>query len=545
MMLPRMKVAFRVDASLQISIGHVMRCLTLADALKAKGAECHFISREHPGHMLAAIRQRGFALSVLPAESNGYKTVTDQGNADPAHAKWLGCSWQTDAEQCRVILKQIQPDWLIVDHYALDQGWETALRPYYRKLMVIDDLADRLHVCDLLLDQTFGRSPDDYGPWIPAGCTLLCGSQYALLRPEFAALRQYSLKRRENPQLEHLIITMGGVDKDNATGQILEALRYCALPKNCRITVVMGASAPWLTEVRQQAAQLPWPTDVRVNISDMAQLMAASDLAIGAAGSTSWERCCLGLPTVMVVLADNQRQVAQGLEQVGAVYLLQQPQRIIECLPVLLASLVAPSAHLVAMSQAASRIADGSGVATVIHQLELEVIASISSQERVRPMTSDDLERVLAWRNHEEVRRYMYTQHEISIAEHSCWFEQASHDSSRHLLVFESNAVPLGFINLHQIAPGGVADWGFYAAPDAPKGIGRQLGHAALQYAFNCLGLHKVCGQAVAYNHRSIKFHESLDFQQEGILREQHFDGQSYHDVVCFGLLAVEYQPNI
>jgi UDP-4-amino-4,6-dideoxy-N-acetyl-beta-L-altrosamine N-acetyltransferase len=159
-------------------------------------------------------------------------------------------------------------------------------------------------------------------------------------------------------------------------------------------------------------------------------------------------------------------------------------------------------------------------------------------------MTCEDLERVLGWRNHEEVRRYMYTQHEISLVEHTRWFERASLDTSRHLLVFESDAVPLGFINIHEIAIGGVADWGFYAAPDAPKGTGRQLGQAALRYAFNHAGLHKICGQAIAYNERSIKFHLNLGFQQEGILREQHFDGQRYHDVVCFGLLATDRQQN-
>lgn len=165
-------------------------------------------------------------------------------------------------------------------------------------------------------------------------------------------------------------------------------------------------------------------------------------------------------------------------------------------------------------------------------------------QHRVRPMTQEDLERVLTWRNHEDVRRYMYTQHEISLAEHTRWFERASQDSSRHLLVFECNAMPLGFINLHQIAPGGVAEWGFYTAPDATKGTGRQLGQAAMHYAFTHVGLHKLCGQALAYNERSIKFHSNLGFQQEGILRDQHFDGQNYHDVVCFGLMASEWQLN-
>jgi UDP-4-amino-4,6-dideoxy-N-acetyl-beta-L-altrosamine N-acetyltransferase len=160
-------------------------------------------------------------------------------------------------------------------------------------------------------------------------------------------------------------------------------------------------------------------------------------------------------------------------------------------------------------------------------------------------MTREDLERVLNWRNHEEVRRYMYTQHEISLEEHTRWFDRASLDANRYLLVFESDDVPLGFINIHRVALGGVADWGFYTAPDAPKGTGRRLGRAALQYAFNHAGLHKICGQAIAYNERSVKFHLSLGFQQEGVLRDQHFDGQYYHDVLCFGLLASDKQPNI
>lgn len=158
-------------------------------------------------------------------------------------------------------------------------------------------------------------------------------------------------------------------------------------------------------------------------------------------------------------------------------------------------------------------------------------------------MTSSDLERVLAWRNHPQVRRYMYTQHEISLEEHIRWFEKASKDPARHLLVFEHGLTPLGFSSLHEIASGGIAEWGFYAAPDAPMGTGALLGQSVLRYAFTEAGLHKLCGQALAYNERSIQFHQKLGFQQEGILRQQHFDGQHYHDVVCFGLLACEWRP--
>lgn len=163
------------------------------------------------------------------------------------------------------------------------------------------------------------------------------------------------------------------------------------------------------------------------------------------------------------------------------------------------------------------------------------------TQAGIRPMREGDLGQVLAWRNHPEVRRYMYTQHEISLEEHARWFARVSQDPQRNLLVFEINTTPVGFINIHQISIGGIAEWGFYAAPDAPKGTGRALGQAALKYAFEAAALHKLCAQALAFNERSIRFHLNLGFQREGVLRQQHFDGQQYHDVFCFGLLASEW----
>lgn len=369
-----MKVAFRVDASLQIGTGHVMRCLTLADALASQGADCLFICREHQGNLIEQIRNKGYrthALPVLPSVDASLLAIKAAGDEQSSvHRHWLGATQVEDAAACTAILAEVSPDWLIVDHYALDSRWEAALKPHYRKLMVIDDLADRPHLCQVLLDQTFGRDAGDYQPWVPAGCTLLCGSRYALLRPEFAQLRSYSLQRRTNPQLRQLLITMGGVDKDNATGQVLDALKVCALPDDCHITVVMGGASPWLDYVRQQAEQMPWPTEVLVGVSNMGRLMADSDLAIGAAGATSWERCCLGLPTIMLVLADNQRNVAQGLERAGAVQVLKHPLEILDCLPALLNCLVSSPSLLAEMCEATARIVDGRGVASVTHSLE-------------------------------------------------------------------------------------------------------------------------------------------------------------------------------
>lgn len=360
-----MKVVFRADASLQIGTGHVMRCLTLADALATRGVDCQFICRAHEGNLIEFIRTKGYVSHALPvapaAGTDSTAPILDASAPDLAHRHWLGATQAQDAEACAPILAAQRPDWLIVDHYALDARWERALAPHYRKLMVIDDLADRPHACDLLLDQTFGREAADYRPLVPADCHLLCGSQYALLRPEFAALRPYSLQRRARPALRELLVTMGGVDKDNATGQVLQALRSCLLPADCRVTVVMGATAPWLDEVRTQAQDMPWPTRVLIGVSDMAQLMADSDLAIGAGGATSWERCCLALPTAMMVLAENQRHAARLLKQVKAVRMLDPGANLQKRLAQFIGEISSSEACLSQLRDCASKVTDGKG----------------------------------------------------------------------------------------------------------------------------------------------------------------------------------------
>lgn len=364
------QAVFRADASLDMGTGHIMRCLTLANALREQGYKCHFISREHPGNLIEFIRDQGHRVHLLACPSVMCSSRSEYEGKALAHAAWLGASQLEDAQACQEILETIKPQWLVVDHYALDSRWEQALKPHYESLMVIDDLTDRSHQCDLLLDQTFGRQAEDYAPWVPAGCKVLCGAHYALLRPEFAEWRPYSLYRRQAPNLKHILVTMGGVDRDNATGHILDALDETDLPAGCDITVVMGSTAPWLGNVREKAALISHPTTVLAGVSSMAQLMADSDLAIGAAGATSWERCSLGLPTIMVVLAENQRQVAHGLELVAAVKVLSSLDRIGVELPKVLHSLIQSESRLTAMSTAAAQVADGLGAQAVIRYLE-------------------------------------------------------------------------------------------------------------------------------------------------------------------------------
>ena len=351
--------------------GHVMRCMTLAEALRDKGAEISFITRAHPGNLIEFIAQKGFAINSLPLLVGMEKQTQTQPTNPLAHAEWLGALQQQDALQCVPLLQEIQPDWLVIDHYAIDYSWQSILKPYYKKLMVIDDLADRQHECDVLLDQNLGRKVSDYRELVPANATLLLGTDFALLRPEFTLWRDSSLKRRAKPELKHLLITMGGIDTNNVTGRVLTVLKDCGLPNNLKITVVMGGAAPWLEHVKQQAAQMPNATEVKVNVTNMAEIMANSDLAIGAAGSTSWERCCLGLPTLMVVLADNQLIIANALERTNAAYLIGDQAAIVNQLPVLMTQAMLSSTQLAAMSHAASVIVDGAGVERVIAHLEI------------------------------------------------------------------------------------------------------------------------------------------------------------------------------
>jgi UDP-2,4-diacetamido-2,4,6-trideoxy-beta-L-altropyranose hydrolase len=355
-----MRVIFRADASTQIGTGHVMRCLTLADALRDRGARCGFVCREHPGHLLDLIRSRGHEAHALPL---AIASRTSGRDAAHDHADWLGADWASDAQQTLAIMHDTPVDWLVVDHYALDARWEKQVGAHCSKVLVIDDLADRPHDCDLLLDQNLNRRTSDYDHFCPPRATRLIGTEYALLRPDFAELRGYSLSRRRDGQLNRLLISMGGTDKDNATGAVLNTLLSCNLSDGCKITVVMGAHAPWLEQVRSQAARTG-SVEVLVNVGNMAQLIAESDLAIGAAGTSAWERCCLGLPTLTMVLADNQRGGASALSKIGAVSLLEDGDRLQQELGTKLQELRVVQ-NMQRMQDACSSVCDGMGTVRV------------------------------------------------------------------------------------------------------------------------------------------------------------------------------------
>lgn len=358
------RVVIRTDASLQIGTGHVMRCLTLATELLQRGAEVQFICRLHDGHLMDFIEGRGFAVVALPKGA----TLRAVGTKDMLdHGHWLECDWRTDVDQCSAAISD-PVDWIIVDHYALDHRWETAMRDQSSQIMCIDDLADRQHDCDVLLDQGLGRYHENYRGLVPEHARLFLGPDYALLRPEFMQWRSVSLARRANPQLRHILIAMGGVDADNVSGRVLSALQGMEIVTLDRITVILGSRAPWRHYVLGQAKHGPIPTRVFSDVDNMAELMTSCDLAFGAGGTTTWERCALGVPSIIFTLAKNQHNIASFMQQTSAAYVVATDAPIHRAVCEAVASLN-NSETLRSYSMAAAKICDGRGIERVMSEL--------------------------------------------------------------------------------------------------------------------------------------------------------------------------------
>jgi len=358
------QIAFRVDASLQSGAGHVMRCLTLANALRMQGATCRFICRSQAGDLIDLLREHEHEVLTLAPPDDSARP--DSGSP---YAGWLMTSWQTDAKQSQAALARADSlDWMVVDHYALDAQWEQALSDTYQYLLVIDDLANRRHHADLLLDQTFERKRKDYLSLVNPECELCCGVEYVLLRPEFDVWRARSLAQRAAPQLKRVVISLGGVDQANISRDILLALRDSRLPADLEICLVLGASSPWIEEMRYLSETMPG-VELKVAADNMAELLSGCDLAIGAAGSSAWERCCLGVPTLMLVLADNQREIAAQLSAAGAAQLLTPGPDLDEQVVRAIQSLAASPAQLDEMSRKAAALVPGSGVGRIVQAM--------------------------------------------------------------------------------------------------------------------------------------------------------------------------------
>ena len=346
-----MKITFRTDASNQIGTGHFMRCLTLADEMKKQGAHIRFISRNLPLHLIEMLNAKGMEYISL---------ITDASQEpidELAHSSWLGTSQTQDAQATLQALADQTWDWIIVDHYALDERWEKSVRANCKKLVVIDDLADRKHDCDVLLDQNFYADMQTrYINKVPEHCQLLLGPRYALLREEFRILR--NMVKVRTGEVKKILVFFGGVDADNCTSLALQAL--AKLNIKLQVDVVIGSQHPNRKRIQQDC--ITYGFTCHVQTKRMAELMAEADLAIGAGGSTSWERCCLGLPALLVAVAGNQIDIAKALDSIGACYYLGEKDVLSSgSIQYSINELLVASDHVLSISEQAFSLVDGLG----------------------------------------------------------------------------------------------------------------------------------------------------------------------------------------
>jgi UDP-2,4-diacetamido-2,4,6-trideoxy-beta-L-altropyranose hydrolase len=326
--MPQNTIVFRCDASPEIGTGHVMRCLSIADTLNDHGWEIIFFCSEE-------------TLITIPVlqDTTYQKTQSSVPGA-----------------------------YLLVDHYGLDEEYENSCRPWAKKIIVLDDLANRSHDCDLLVDSTLNRKEIGYKNLVPGHCKILTGPGYAPLRPQFSQMRSKAMAKRKG-QLQRILLFISGTDPLNVTGAVLDALETITdLPP---IDVALGNRAPHADGVAKKISASRHDITLHENVKNMAKMMVRADLAIGAGGTTSWERCCLGLPVLLIEIADNQAMIAKELEREGAAIHLGKagewrPKQLIEALTLLKDS----PERLLEMSVAAAKICDGHGSHRIKEEIE-------------------------------------------------------------------------------------------------------------------------------------------------------------------------------
>jgi UDP-2,4-diacetamido-2,4,6-trideoxy-beta-L-altropyranose hydrolase len=421
-----MHIVFRVDSSDIIGTGHLMRCLTLAEALRKKGANCIFICRNHPKNIYFLIKDKGFSLHLLETLSDINQPLDN----------WLGVGQLEDAQQTVEVIKNLTaiPDWLIIDHYGIDITWEQQLKEYVKKIMVIDDLANRSHYCDVLLDQSYTHRWNRYEGLVPDDCCVLLGPEYAILRPEFLKARQQIEKRGRPPfDPSKVFIFFGGVDQENYTGKALDIL-----PKigNFAPEVVIGIQNPHRERIQQQMQNFP-TGELHIQIDNMAEIMMRCSWYLGAGGSVTWERMCLGLTGIVVAIANNQIPVSTALASDNFHILINSIQDISK-----------DRLHDFFVQIPELQIWNMNLVSTYgLDKICLRVFGEINLEKlTIRNVTIQDIFTLFLWANDPKVRNNSFNANPISLVEHRQWFLQRLKGSSTKFYILEYGHLPVGQI---------------------------------------------------------------------------------------------------
>jgi UDP-2,4-diacetamido-2,4,6-trideoxy-beta-L-altropyranose hydrolase len=414
-------VIIRADSSAALGGGHLARCRSLALELQRLGSSVRFLTARLPGSTAASIADNGFLVSWLPAAVQGDASL--------------------DARLSLQSLAGSPCQWLVVDHYGLARDWEISLRVGARRILVIDDLADRSHDCDVLLDQNLFRNPAArYANLLPGQAVGLFGPRYCLLSDSFAALHGRAWERRRAaPVVRRLLVFCGSTDPQNLTVRVLDEIAPLCRARNLEVAAVLSSGAPHLETARSCADRLG--VTLHVDTPDMAGLLADADVALGAGGTANWERCAVGIPSIVCAVAANQVAVCESLATAGMVRYLGwhaeiQPGAWLRELHALLDD---PGERL-ALGERSLRCVDGLGARRVARELLGEMALQL------RPARASDCMDVLAWRNDPGTRRHALEPGSIDPDVHTRWFHAVIASADKALLIAESGATPVAVL---------------------------------------------------------------------------------------------------
>lgn len=421
------KIAFRVDASLDIGTGHVKRCLSLANALQEQGAQVSFVSRSLDRVSTQSLGAAPCTVHWLPRSQILGSPPND--SEAPPHAAWAGVSWTQDARETTDVLYAEPPDWLVVDHYAFDVHWHEALRKTLGcRLLVIDDIGDRYLAPDVLLDHNWAT--DHYAKYasrLSRETHWLTGPRFALLSPGYRTSPRY----RFHTAVRSIGIFMGGTDPGGISVRLLVACREAGFKGT--IELVSTSANPHLNALRESCSDDP-SSILTLDEPDLAAFFSRHDLQIGAGGSASWERCCVGPPAIAIAVVTNQLTVVPGLASLGAVRLATEGT-----LPAVLCELLDDPAQRQALATQAAKLVDGRGAQRVALHLLHDTL-------RLRPATLADASLLHLWRNHPSVRAVSVNPGDIAIADHQRWMQRVLTSPDRWLFVAQVGALPIGSV---------------------------------------------------------------------------------------------------
>jgi UDP-2,4-diacetamido-2,4,6-trideoxy-beta-L-altropyranose hydrolase len=434
--MTRPRVVFRVDSSRRLGAGHVVRCIALARQLAERGARVQFVCRRLPGDARALVRSSGFRVFTLGAPTGGTPGQL-HGLSRGCDAEQLSIAWPADAEETKQAIGQSPAEWLIVDHYGIDARWERSLRSHAKNILVIDDVADRKHTCDVLLDQNLLPAMQSrYSTLVPRNAKQLLGPRYALVRPEFRHARHEPKIR--SGRLSRVLVFFGFSDPAGETLKALAGVRQLgrAAPK---LDVVVGSGNPRRREILREIKRIPGAR-AHVNPANMAELVRRADLALCAGGSFTWERYCLGLPGLVVAAAENQLPIARTLAARGyQVFLGTRADTSPEVYADALGRLATHHGLLALMAAHAAQLVDGAGAARVTSAL-------LGSRLWVRAATVADTRLVFGWRNAASTRKYFFDPRPLTYSAHREWFRRSIAMPDRKLLMGMQNRTPVGVL---------------------------------------------------------------------------------------------------